>query len=189
RKSAKHFVNGEIAELTHNRLNTKSEFVVYAIYTGFISDDNERWEKNLENIIWLLDRMAEKYIEATEYGAGEYNAYKHGLRVLTGESSLKVANNPQGPFFVVGASDNSFAFLKRENMDEGGMTVLEITKHFNPEESFVHLHIMQLILEEIKNTRLARMKNEQLNALGTFIDLDKEQIATLRVNTSWRFTV
>jgi len=188
RTAANLFLDGKIAELTHNQVSTKSEFVASAIYTGFTFEEDSRWETNLDNIVWLLDRMAKKYVEATEYRAGEYNAYKHGLRVLTGPTSLQVATSPQGPYFVIGASDNSLSFLKREDLGEGGMTILEVTKHFNPEESFVHLHIMQLILEEIKNTRLAKMKNEPLTALGAFIDLDKEQIEALRVNGYWHFT-
>ncbi len=75
--------------------------------------------------------MGEKYLKASEFNKGEYNAYKHGLRVLTGHSSFQVASNPQDPFFVLGDSKDSLSFLELENDTAEGKTVVEVTKHFN----------------------------------------------------------
>jgi hypothetical protein len=59
--------------------------------------------------------MAEKYMASK----AEYNSYKHGLRVMTGESSYGVALNdpegkPVGPSRIIAYSEDAFDFLELE---------------------------------------------------------------------------
>jgi hypothetical protein len=56
--------------------------------------------------------MAERYITGSEY-----NAYKHGLRVMTGQSSfgLRLENppgNPVGPLRILASSKDSLSYLE-----------------------------------------------------------------------------
>jgi hypothetical protein len=56
--------------------------------------------------------MAERYIAGTEY-----NAYKHGLRVMTGQSSfgLRLENppgTPIGPLRILASSKDSLSYLE-----------------------------------------------------------------------------
>src|SRR4030042_1425129 len=173
------FVEGNIKSLTHGLLNTKKEFVQYSIYANFKVTDPEKaknWDKNLDNLIWLLDRIGRKYLEA-----GEYNAYKHGLRVFTGESALFISpDNEPDKKTCLGYSKNSLSYLELKDIGEGGLTVREVTKHFNPNESLNHLFIMQRILDTIRNTRLEKLTKEKgAVQLNTFFEIEQSEFNKL----------
>src|SRR5688572_8605094 len=108
------FIDQDMKAVTDGQVNTVNDFLNHSIYTGFITNDTEKagkWQTNLDNITWLLRRLAEKYNEATEY-----NAYKHGIRVLTGHTSLRLhpSDNPAGGFGY--ASNDSLRFLEVEKL-------------------------------------------------------------------------
>ena len=186
--AVQNFLDGQIKAITNNKVDNKKDFIIHAIYAGFpLSDENR--EVTLENIGWFLERLAERYLEAVEY-----NAYKHGLRVLTGPSQFSLRLNDangvaHGPSYVLGASDDAFSFLELEDQGEGGLTVVEVNKHFNPEENFVNLYMMHMLLAEIKKTRLARIKGETQIDILTVPTLHKDKIQSLRKFFTWRLTV
>ncbi len=188
KKAVQNFLDGHIKTITNDKVGNKKDFIIHAVYAGFpLSDENR--EPTLENIQWFLERLAERYLEAVEY-----NAYKHGLRVLTGPSQFSIRLNdangvPRGPAYVLGASSDAFSFLELEDKGEGGLTVVEVNKHFNPEESFLNLYMMQVLLEEVKKTRLARIKGETQIDIITVPTLDKDKIQSLRKFFTWRLTV
>ncbi len=199
REAAELFVNGEIGRLTGVKMS-KRQFVSHAIYSEFTMTgiSEERWNENLDNISWLLGRIAEQYIKASEHSVGEYNAYKHGLRVMTtGPSVLSVQlqsqlnGDPTGPRFIVGASNDAFRFLQMEKDEkQNGKIVHQVIKHFSPRESFFFICKMRQMLDMVKRTRLAHLTGENLNALNTFFDLDKNHVMNLRGdNTSFSFTI
>lgn len=75
-------------------VKTDREFVAMAVYASYEPQEEaakEQWDENLDTVAWLIRRMAEKYMD----GKGAYNSYKHGLRVMTGESWLKIATQDQ----------------------------------------------------------------------------------------------
>ncbi len=104
-----------IKTLTNNKVETEREFISHAVYAtykpeGEMQDDT--WDANLDNIAWLIRHMAERYIAGSEY-----NAYKHGLRVMTGQSSfgLRLENppgTPVGPLRILAASKDSLSYLE-----------------------------------------------------------------------------
>src|SRR6266568_7052899 len=101
--AVQNFLDGQIKAITNNKVDNKKDFIIHAIYAGFpLSDENR--EVTLENIGWFLERLGERYLEAVEY-----NAYKHGLRVLTGPSQFSLRLNDangvaHGPSYVLRAS-------------------------------------------------------------------------------------
>ncbi len=198
RDAAELFVNREIGQLTGFKMS-KRQFVSHAIYSQFTLTEitEERWNENLDNISWLLDRIAMQYIAASEYQAGEYNAYKHGLRVMTGPSVIsgqmmsQFENSPVGRNFLIAASTDAFRFLQMEKDEQqNGKIVHHVVKHFNPRESFYFICKLRQMLEMVKRTRLAHLRGETLNALNTFFDLDKNHVINLRRdNTRFSFTL
>jgi hypothetical protein len=193
REATKQFIDGNIKAITYDKVKSKQDFIIHGIYSGFLLSEENR-DNTLENIIWFLERIGQRYLDASGYMSGEYNAYKHGLRVLTGRSQFSIRANdangiPQGHGYVLGASDDALSFLELEDKGEGGLTVMEVNKHFNPEESFLHLHMMQTLLGEMKKTRLARMKGEGVSDLLTVSVMDRDSIQSLRKYFIWRSTV
>ncbi len=146
RKAAEKFVKGDIASLTWGQVTSKQNFITYSVYSDYTLEEykGDLWSKNLDNIYWLLNRIAEKYIEASESHAGVYNAYKHGLRMKTGPSVITMrlqdqSRNPTGQRLLAGASQDSFQFLRIEKVDQGKKRPHYIIKHFSPRESFFHI--------------------------------------------------
>lgn len=183
------FIDRDIKTVTNGQLNTLDEFVDWSVYSGFISNEPEKaakWQTNLDNVIWLLKSMAEKYNEAQEY-----NAYKHGLRVLTGHTFFRVhlSDNPTGGFGY--ESDDSLMFLEVEKLTEpqNYRVVHEVYKHFNPIESINHIAFMSAVLETVKATRLARLKGETDTRLNVFISMNKDEMLNMRTVTQWKVTL
>jgi hypothetical protein len=189
RKAAELFLKEEIGPLTGYKMS-KYDFINHSVYSDFELQDNseEKWSANIDNISWLLDRIAERYIEASARNVGEYNAYKHGLRVMTaGPSAISVQlQNPLdgslvGQRHIVGASEDAFLFLQMEKDEQqNGTMVHEVIKHFSPRESLFFIVKMRQMLETMKLTRLARLNGENQVALNTFFDLDRNHVLSLR---------
>jgi hypothetical protein len=186
------YIDGNISAVTNGMVNTVEEFVIFAVYAGFSPDEQNKegqWKESVETIDWFIKRAGKRYLDA----AAEYNGYKHGLRVLTGHSRLVIwpndaAGNPQGQGFVMGDSEDSVSFLALEDKGENGETVSEMTKHFNPHESFEHIQIMQIILDEVMRTRRARINKEPLESLQTIV-IDKEKLQALRKHFTFSLTI
>jgi hypothetical protein len=109
------FINRDIQALTDGMAKNDREFVSMAVYATYEPQEaiaKEEWDVNLDNIAWLIRHMAEKYMASRD----EYNSYKHGLRAMTGESSLGMAlNNPAGqpgPLRTVAHSLDAFHYLE-----------------------------------------------------------------------------
>lgn len=184
----KSFLEGDMKELTNGQMDTVNEFLQWSVYAKFISSEeqhSQNWQTNLDNIAWLLNRMSKKYLDGSEY-----NAYKHGLRVMTGPSSLKIhANdNPEGGT-VLFSSNDSLRFLEVERSKNSSQTVRETFKHFNPIESLNHLYFMGNLIETIKGVRLAKINKEDRVKLNVFTNLDKEKLDKAVVRTKWSISI
>lgn len=182
------FLDNDITKLTKGRTDNNLDFLNQSIYSGFVTQDEEkknRWNDNLSNINWILQRIAEKYMKG-----GEYNAYKHGLRVMTGHAQfiMHPDNEPEKATCLADA-DDSITFLELQEKGEGGLTVYQTTKTFNPVESINNLFIMRLMLTTIKNTRLAKIQKKPGIELHTFFELDREKFMNTWEGTSWSFTM
>jgi hypothetical protein len=186
------YVDGNISSVTSGAVSTVEDFIIHAVYAGFSPDEQDKdgnWKESVEVIDWFIKRAGKRYLEASS----EYNGYKHGLRVLTGHSRLSiwptdVTGNPHGQGFTMSDSEDSLSFLALEDKGEGGETVVEVTKHFNPQESFEHIQIMQLILGLVMQTRRAQINKEPLEYLQT-IFIDREKLQALRKYFIFSLTV
>jgi hypothetical protein len=185
------YVDGNISAITNGAASTSEQFIIHAVYTEYYSNElreNKQWNESIDGIDWFIKRTAKRYLEAIEY-----NAYKHGLRVLTGHSRLKVwlndaAGNPQGQGIIMGDSKDSLSFPELEDKGEGGLTAIEVTKHFNPKESFEYIQTMQFILDEVMRTRRARINREALQELQA-IFIDREKLQALRKYFTFSLTI
>ncbi|MHB8155899.1 MAG: hypothetical protein ACYDEQ_00645 [Desulfocucumaceae bacterium] len=169
------FLKGKIADLTHNKVNNYKDFIKQTVYSGYERNngDNAKWCKNIDDIEWILIKLAEIYLKGNEY-----NSYKHGLRVFTGESAFGFSVNGSDDVNWLAASQDSLTFL--ESKDEADYTeVYKTTKMFNMQESFNYLYIMYIILKNIKKTRLARIKGEKGSEINMITGFDKDKFMLL----------
>ncbi len=149
------FLVGDVASLTGGAITTERDFVVRAIYEGW-TPRRPDWDTNLDNHWWLLQRMAMRYLAAA--GAAEYNAYKHGVRVMTGPSFWSLGDD-DAPL-IVQESPDSISYLDLRKTEEGYLRLYEVTKQFNPEESFFYLNLMQRMLDTMTKLRRVRLTGE-----------------------------
>lgn len=183
KEKAEAFIDGDFSKVTNGCIASLEEFLNAAIYADFLSDDVEisnQWQKNLENISWLIARLAQKYLKGIEY-----NAYKHGLRMMMGASYFRFYPTGHPEQAVQFQSDDSIRFLELERVDKDTYQVKETYKHFNPIESLNHLYFMSVMLKTIKSVRLARLKGEKKARLNSLTQLDKDNLDKLRVVTEW----
>jgi hypothetical protein len=181
---AKAFVQGGFGALAGGLATDRDSFLRIAVYNGLGADDadQESWRTTFENLWWLIRRMAQKYLAATE----EYNSYKHGLRIISATSYLAVAKSKTDLASAhVLAARHSITHLRLDKEDTGTAVSVE-TKEFNPEESSVHVCIMADILTNIKRIRRAMLAGQAGVELTRFGVLDKEGLQVLAVSTSWR---
>jgi hypothetical protein len=180
------YLDRNIESLTNGQLTSLDEFLNFAIYDIYhtCTDEDKRanWQINLDNIAWILDRMARKYIERIQ----EYNSYKHGLRITIGSVRLGFIpnQNPAAGWAIDSGDAATYLELKMEKEDKE--TVYRTLHSFNIDESLNHLLFMRRILETIKSTRLAKIKGEAVAKINTFLDLNKDVLSDLQSNTIWR---
>lgn len=181
------FLEGDISSLTNGLVDNKSEFVNEAVYAQFRSDKEEvsqNWQTNIDNIIWVIERIANKYMSGTEF-----NAYKHGLRTMTGPTYVRIFPTGEPEKGIKFESDDSLRFLELEELEKNVFEVKETFKHFNPLESISHIYFMSALLETIKSVRLARLRGETKTRLNSFVQLNKESLNKLVVATKWSYTL
>ena len=163
------FVTGDIVGATQGVCKSADDFIQNSVYPGVSEphDQSGSWRTSIADLRWTLERLA-----------AEYNAYKHGLRVLPGSAQLLVdisagANN----FHPVLSMQHALSFLEISAKGDG-YGVQEVTKEINAEYAYQNLYAMSTIAETIKNLRLAGLKHERVE-VPTFT-VDKNGICRLR---------
>ncbi len=160
------------------------DFVQRGIYEGYEPEDktDSKWQGTLDNLLWITYRIAKKYMDADEY-----NAYKHGVRMVSGESKMALGTRQGGisleNAIVIGMpfSITHFKFKKLQD----GTGILSETKEFNPEESIIHVRIMTEIIGVIKQVRIASLKGADKVVPGPIAAIDRDKIAALSVCFKW----
>jgi len=178
--SVDHLLAGDIAALTSGMVTNERDFVTWAVYEGHRPDASE-WDTNLDNHWWILQRMAKRYRDAAD--GAEYNAYKHGLRVMMGPSFWSLGD-PDAPL-ISNESPDSVTYLDMKRTDEGYLELRQVTKQFDPEESFFYLDFIHHMLNTMTKLRRARYLGGVQNVVGhTILDLDKNDVAALSLKNA-----
>ncbi len=189
--AARSYLKNDIKSLTNGCFDQKSDFLKYALYTLVQPSEQElidRWDENIANAEWLVDRMAQRYID----GLDAYNAYKHGLRVLTGSSTFtfRLESSPGGPVESVIdqiASPDSLTFLEIQSTPEGDKVVHETTRHVNPGIAILYVSRMAAMAETMRRTRLFHFDGTPVGNLHTFFSLDKDWVIALETERMFQF--
>lgn len=185
KQSISHYLSGKISSISKGKLDSKRDFLKLCLYSNFSDGrDEELWNKNLDNVIDCLDRMGSKFLDGIEY-----NAFKHGIRVAAVSAGLSVAldsepdNISQVMHIPVGIS-----YLELKDVGEGGLTVHQTTKEISYQESLNHIFLATLMLRTVKNSRLARIKNEKKPEINTFYETDIDGLKQIQPINRISFT-
>ena len=172
------FSKRDYKHLTGGDCTTANEFIIRSVYSGKKPGEagkEERFVKTLENIEWTLRRVADKYLDTAVY-----NSYKHGLRIMTGRTGLAVGEEGDGkPLSWIAFSEDSLTYLEIKKQRRHAAKVMVTTKHFNVLESYNHLYVMELILRNIKSTRLAACEGNSKTTIWLLAEFDREKISNL----------
>jgi len=165
---------GDIDAASGRQCADKDAFIAESIYPGVTPPEgDESWGRSLSDLSWFLTSMADQYLCSPEY-----NAYKHGLRVLPGSARLLVdISRGANEFRPVLSMKHSVTFLEIEERDNH-YAAQEVTKEIDPEDAYQRILVMSSIAENIKNIRLAGLRRERTD-VSTF-SLDRQGLLRLR---------
>ena len=152
-KNAARLITAErYEEISHGVHKTGLQFVRASVYAGWKfdgPDENKAWLESLNDIEWFIKYCAQAFLAGSEY-----NAYKHGLRVVSGAAAL-AARVAEGPLKTVISMQHSLSYLEMYETPDGYQAE-EVTKELSPDHSFQILHIAAQVLSPIKECRKAR---------------------------------
>lgn len=161
------YLNNKVTALTGEKLQTQEEFLEQALFNEFrAGESKERWARNLENIRLIFGHLCRRYL-----AGGEYNAYKHGVRIILGPSYFSLSPTDEPDLVLEWESDNSVKFLE---IDRKMGELRLVDKHFDPEQSIKHIQFMTAMLETIISTRLGKWQGQSQVNLMYIPDFDTE---------------
>lgn len=192
KSKVKQYLANDISGLTGGAIHDKRTLIEKAVYWEMAPSPDQKevdWQQHIDDVVWMLNRLAKKYEEGAEY-----NAYKHGLRVMTGPTFMTMSLEESGEPILHAESKDSLRFLrcKKENSDSNGTReegVYQSFIHFNPLESIEHLDFMHTMLRNIKNTRLWVLTQKDLPDWVIFPPIDKKKLLNLSPRNRWEISV
>jgi hypothetical protein len=181
KNAAKLIAAGEFGALTNGMASDPISFVKAAVYANFDFSEMEvadQWERSVADIAWLISHAADRFASGQEY-----NAYKHGLRVVAGSAGLGVATQPgTSEFKRVLSMKHAVTYLELAEEADGYVGQC-VTKEVSPEYSFELINCMALVLLTTKEMRVARTKLHVDSA--TFPQVDREVLLRMQPQSSF----
>lgn len=171
------FLDKNISSVTNGKMKELHEFILSSIYGNLmpVGEEAEQWFQNsLNDIAWLLPRMAQRYLKGAEY-----NAYKHGVRVLVGPTALEFTPEGKTEATLSFVSDDSVKFLELEDIGNDQVAVYEVWTHFKPAESINYLYFMSVLLNIIKTVRLAQLTEDSDIQMELFPPINRDGLSQL----------
>lgn len=179
------FVHHKRLDGTYMSEKSERELIHHGVYFGSIPQDvatASRWNENLDNILWLIRRTGERFVQSSEY-----NSYKHGVRVMAGPSYISFGLSG-GTTAMRHASDHSVSHLQTVSTGPNVKEIRRETVHFSPVESWHHIAYLARMAATMQAVRLAALDqtaNPPLIELFLTLDRDGLELMGRRV----RFTI
>jgi hypothetical protein len=157
KNAAKAILEKDFGSLTNGLVKTEVEFVKSAVFANLdlsSGTTSEAWEQSVQDIAWLLEHVAERFI-----AGHEYNAYKHGLRVVSGPAGLNTWSEtaPNSVRSLI-SMDHAISYLEISE-DTAGYIGSKVCKEVSPEYSFELILGMAGILALTQQMRVARIES------------------------------
>jgi hypothetical protein len=172
RERAQALIEEQIEVVTSGICKQPRHFVAKSVYPGVDLPDDPEWTTALDSIFWFISEMGKCYLSG-----GEYNAYKHGLRVLPGEHNFMVDISGSGDFRTFLSMPHALSYLEIDSQVDGRY-VNEVTKQIDPLHAFHSIQIMASIAEVVCSIRLGGLQKQEVQIKKLMID--KDGFASLR---------
>lgn len=156
-------------------------------------ETTEPIEQSVAFIEEYLERMGERFFDREIY-----NEYKHGLRLSTGEGSIRITpENPEqsSGSFERGGITHSYLDTERLDVDEDGKwyQIYHVMEGFDYELYLDMCYINHLLIEQMVDIRRQIMNSdeegEQEASVTLFNDFDVEEIFDYNHEKEWTFRV
>jgi hypothetical protein len=188
KRRVRQYIDRDFSEIGGRAITDARSFLNWGVYSGATVTQpppGKTWDGALDNLDHFLCHVAERYLAGTEY-----NAYKHGIRMLRGKQEFKVypRDNPDTPSLAL-ESDNALTYLELRKDDERGQTVHQTVKFFKAKEDYAHIQMLAKLAESIKNTRIEKYGGSAKREIIAFFDLDREQLIELSEVTTWTLSL
>ena len=182
--AARALAKGDFEQITSGAHKTADDFVRAAVYGGLKLEDgehNEAFKHSVGDIAWLIAHCAEEFVEGNEY-----NAYKHGLRVVSGAATLAVRPlDAVGPFTSILSMKHSVSYLEISEAPNA-YTGQRVTKELSPEYSYNVIAAIAKVLTIIRAMRIARIRGSV--EFVDFIDLDRDKLLSQQARSKMSFS-
>jgi hypothetical protein len=182
--AAKAISSGDFSSITGGSAGTASAFIKAAVFAkwDFSGAENaDVWEQSVDDIAWLLRHVSERFIDGHEY-----NAYKHGLRVVSGSAGLAVAPSGTSAFKQILGMAHAVTYLE-VGEETTGYVGNRVTKETRPEYSFELIHCMAAVLALTKTMRVARV-NQSLSGVELYLpQIDREGLTRIKPTSRFSF--
>jgi hypothetical protein len=184
KSKAESYVARDYRSASNGSCSTQKEFVGGAVYPGVVPppDHQEGWGRCLSDIGWLIEEGAQRYLAGKEY-----NAYKHGLRVLPGSMTLMVGIGPEPKNMApVLSMASSISYLEEEEPDSV-RRFAEVTKEVKAEDAYHWMGAMMTIAEILRDVRLAGLRNSSIQIQT--VTIDREGLSRLKPISKFRMSL
>jgi hypothetical protein len=162
----------DVKKITQHKFYVgKHEDAIAALFFGKKtkpdSISKERWNKNLENLVQLLDIYGGDLLDSHTY-----NTYKHGLALFTEDFGFSLGD------IIKVEKDDAFVMMNNEkDKEHEGYRQLSTSYSFTFwQRRFAMVHIITLMLENIINIGKGRYLDEKNLNLHLFDTLDPIKI-------------
>ena len=173
KEAAGAIVANDFSKASNGLSESGRDFVEKSVYATIRPGDDpdllERWNRSVQDAEWLIRHVAELYLQGHEY-----NAYKHGLRVVSGTAALgvKPMGSPES-LRIIMTMPHSLTYLELGDTAEG-YTADQVTKELDPEYSYAVVQAVSCVLMTTRNMRMARygQRAESIDC----IELNREKL-------------
>ena len=183
KKKAQLFADRDYGAVSNGSSDSQAGFVMHAVYPGVdpSTANQQTWNESVSDIGWLIEEGAKRYLANPEY-----NAYKHGLRVLPGSMTLMVGIGSGKELKPVMNMASSVTYLERETAEEG-IGFAEVTKEVKAEDAYQWILAMSSLAEMIKNVRLAGFRQTPIQI--STVKIDRIGLTRLKPVSTFRMSL
>jgi len=155
--------------LTDGRDITFYEWLIFDVFVPQIGKSEQQITTSIEKVDSIIQFAAKDLADKKEY-----NAFKHGMRVLHVLKDFRITDNEKQKFNINFDLGNSFTYINFPKDDKKAGTkkgdIQAITKGYNPEQDLLKIKLITFLMSGIIESK--KMKYFGNGRIMEFLDFD-----------------